>query len=300
MALDIAVEVEIEPSEDGYRVRQGNTLVEAGTSAELADTPETALVGLILDELGAPPVEVRVTSGSPRGGGLGASSALAVATIAAGEAVLGKTATTAEARASLAQDLEARLMSVPTGCQDHFPALYGGVLELQLEPGGLKVRQIKTDLEALAESLLVVYSGQTHFSAGHNWRVIRNRFEADKTTIRCFDGIRDVAAEIVVALEGGRLQEVGELMSREWGWRRQLAEGVSTPKIEELLGGAVAAGAWGGKACGAGGGGCLAILCPRDARSDVENAVTLGGGQILPARPANEPLLVRSLDGSIR
>jgi D-glycero-alpha-D-manno-heptose-7-phosphate kinase len=146
--------------------------------------------------------------------------------------------------------------------------------------------------------MLVIYTGQSHFSAGHNWRVIRNRLEGDRETIRCFDGIRDASQGIVELLEQGDLAAVGELMNEEWSWRRRLAEGISTPKIEELLAVAKDAGAWGGKACGAGGGGCLIVLCPRSSRQEVREAVVGLDAQVLDAGPASEPLLVRPLDSS--
>ena len=77
------------------------------------------------------------------------------------------------------ENIEARLMELPTGCQDHFPALLGGVLEIRHEPGGEQVRHLAVDLAALGRSLLVVYTGQSHFSAGSNWRMIRRRLESD-------------------------------------------------------------------------------------------------------------------------
>jgi len=295
VALDLAVEVEMSLTESLYRIHQGGSLVEARTAAELAATEEGALIGLIAAELNLPPVEVRVQSASPRGGGLGASSALTVAVIAAGEVVCGGGESPVEARAALARDLEAQLMSLPTGRQDHFAALLGGVLEIRHQPGGEQVRRLEIDPGHLKESLLVVYTGQSHFSAGHNWRIIRRRLEADSTTIRCFDGIRDAAQGIVDALERADLARAGELMGEEWSWRRRLAEGVSTPKIEELLEAASDAGAWGGKACGAGGGGCIVLLCPPAVRSDVERAVAERGGQVLDTDPASGSLSVTTM-----
>lgn len=299
VALDLAVEIEMFPSPDLYRVRQGNALVETRTAAELAATDEAALVGLILDQMGVPPVDVTIDSASPRGGGLGGSSALAVAAIASAEVVCGRPESSPQARAALARDLEARLMGLPTGRQDHFPAQLGGVLEVLHEPGGEQIRPLATDLSALAETLLIAYSGQSHFSAGQNWSVIRNRFDAEPETIRCLDGIRDVAKGVASALEGQRLSEVGELMSQEWSWRRRLADGISTDKIEDILTTARRAGAWGGKVCGAGGGGCLVVLCPSTAREQVAAAVKAAGAEVLTAGLATAPLEVRRLAGTL-
>lgn len=81
-------------------------------------------------------------------------------------------------------------------------------------------------------------------------------------------------------------------MSREWSFRRRLAEGISTPLLEDLIERALALGAWGGKACGAGGGGCLAFLCPPEKKGAIAEGLEELGGKVLPARPTGEPLAV--------
>ncbi|HXO20971.1 MAG TPA: hypothetical protein VOA87_13735, partial [Thermoanaerobaculia bacterium] len=251
-----------------------------------------ALVGTLAASLDLPPIEVELASDSPRGGGLGASSALVVGFLAAAEEELDLPRSSAAQKVHLAHDLEARLMGLPTGIQDHYPALLGGALEILHRPGGERVRQIDADLPRLGASLLVVYSGQSHFSAGNNWQVIRRRLEGEAEITELFAGIALVASEVPAALEAGDLPRVGELMSREWSLRRRLAPGVSTPMLEELLRLALAGGAWGGKACGAGGGGCLALLCPEEKRGEIAVRLEAAGGQVLPARPTAEPILV--------
>jgi D-glycero-alpha-D-manno-heptose-7-phosphate kinase len=141
VAIDLAVEVELASSPDSYVVIQGEAMVEADSAGGLVVSEGSALVGLIVSELELPPVEIRIRSASPRGGGLGASSALAVALIAAGESYLGRPASAAVERSALARDLEARLMGLPTGKQDHYPALLGGVLEIEHRAGGERVRR---------------------------------------------------------------------------------------------------------------------------------------------------------------
>ena len=85
-------------------------------------------------------------------------------------------------------------------------------------------------------------------------------------------------------------------MSQEWFWRRQLAEGISTPAIEDLLEVAKSSGAWGGKVCGAGGGGSVVLLCPSDRRQEIAEILTAQGGQVLPAGPVAEALKVEVLE----
>jgi D-glycero-alpha-D-manno-heptose-7-phosphate kinase len=292
VAIDLAARVRLRRSPGGYVVRQGDGEIRAGSIAELAANPDGALVAVVAEAFGLPPVEVELSSDSPRGGGLGGSSALTVALIAAAEEELGLPLSAPRERAHLARDLEARLMSLPTGMQDHYPGLLGGALEILQAPGGERVRRLEVDLERLGDNLLVVYSGASHFSAGNNWQVVRRRLDGEAEVTDLFRGIAEAAAELAPALEAGDLRRVGELMSLEWSHRRRLAEGVSTPLLESLIGRALLLGAWGGKACGAGGGGCLAFLCPPARRSSVAEGLEALGGKVLAARPTGEPLRV--------
>lgn len=290
VAVDVAVTVSLQPLPGGYRVIQGESVVEAGSVEELARQPDSALLGVAAAALDLPPFEVFLASESPRGGGLGGSSAILIAFLAAAEAAFDRPRLPPDRQVALAHDLEARLMGLPTGIQDHYPAILGGALEIRPQPGGERVRRLTVDLSALGDSLLVVYSGQSHFSAGNNWQIVRRRLEKDPEVTAHFEGIAAAAADLVPALEAGDLPRVGELMSREWSHRRCLAEGISTPVLEELLRAAAEAGAWGGKACGAGGGGCLAILVPPDRRSAVAAALESAGGKVLRARPTGAGL----------
>jgi D-glycero-alpha-D-manno-heptose-7-phosphate kinase len=296
VALDLAVEVTLSPRERGYALRIGDSRIEASSAAELARNAEAALPGVVASALELPPVDIAIESASPRGGGLGASSAVTVALIAAADRLAGRPAREPAATARLARDLEARLMELPTGTQDHYPALLGGALTIVFAPGGEKPRRLDVDLDALDRHLLLAYTGQSHFSAATNWQIIRRCLEGDAEVRGLLQGIADVAAKLPAALESADWPLVGNLVAREWQLRRQLAEGVSVPAVERLLDAASAAGAWGGKACGAGGGGCVAILLSPSARADVERAVMAAGGTLVRAKPIATGLEVSESD----
>ena len=290
LAIDVEVEVGLEPRDRGYAVHQGDSRVEVEEVGQLVERSETSLIGVLAEELDLPPVTVRLDSGSPRGGGLGASSAMAVAFLAAGQELLGIADGAPERspshRAHLARDLEARLMELPTGAQDHYPALLGGALEIVHSPGVEGVRRLDVDLDALADCLLVFFTGISHFSAGQNWQVIRRRLEGDPEVRGLFTGIARVAQELPETLELGEFSAVGELVGREWGFRRHLADGITTPELDNLLDTARSLGAWGGKACGAGGGGCVVVLTPPERRDLLAERLVQTGVERLSARPS--------------
>lgn len=292
VAIDLEVKVELMRRDAGYVVRLGDSEHRAEGLNELLEGSDTALFAVIAQAVELPPVEACLSSSSPRGGGLGASSAIGAALIAASERLLGRTERSALERAVLGRDLEARLMGLPTGLQDHLPPLLGGALEIIYQPGGDRVRRLDADLERLARSLTIVYTGRSHLSGETNWQVVRRRLDGDERTNELFSRICEVSIAMVSALEAGDLKRVGGLVSNEWSCRRQLADGVSTPEIERILAVAQAAGAWGGKAGGAGGGGCVALMHPEDLREAVEHAVEEAGGKTVATRPTAEGLKI--------
>ncbi len=297
VAVEVPVEIGLRRIDSGYRVElDDGTVVEAASTGALIEDPRTDLVGWILEERHAPATEVKLSSASPRGGGLGGSSAIAVALIAALDTLDGRASLPVESIASVARDLEARLMSLPTGRQDHYPPLLGGALEILYRAGGEEVRSLDCDLETLGRSLVVAYTGRSHFSAASNWGVVRRRLDGDAESIRLFDGICEAAREAAAALEAGDLPRLGAAMASEWSFRRRLAEGVDTPEIASLLARSAQAGAWGGKATGAGGGGCIAVLTPPAARGAVEEALSAGGATVLEAPPRASALEISLLD----
>ena len=286
VALDLAVEVRLESRRQGFIVTQNGERLEVERLEDLAAAPGGALVGAVALSEGLPPFAIDIASASPRGGGLGASSALAVALLAAAEMQLhGAPTRSPGERAAGARDLEARLMGLPTGLQDHYPAQLGGVLQISHEPGGERITSLPVDLGALGEHLVVGFTGQSHFSAGANWLVVRRRLEADPFIVERLQEICDVALQLPSALRDGDWAQVGRLVGAEWAARRQLSGEISTPGIEALLESARSLGAWGGKACGAGGGGSVLVLAPAERREAIAAAWREQGTQILPARP---------------
>src|SRR5437868_6234133 len=81
-------------------------------------------------------LQIDTNSESPAGAGISGSSALMIATTAALARLTGRKLSREEMRI-LAQNIEAQIIRVPTGCQDYYPALYGGISAVHLDPDGI-------------------------------------------------------------------------------------------------------------------------------------------------------------------
>ena len=297
VALDLPVTATIAPSAYGFRVRSEELgRLEFPNLTEMIEDTRTALFGHLAESLDLPPFELEVESGSPRGGGLGASSAIGVAMIRAADRWSGRADRTPEETVRLARDVEARLMGWPTGIQDHYPPLLGGALAIEYRPGGEVVRRLDVDLESLGRHLLLVYSGHAHLSGETNWGVVRGVLDRQPGTLDRFRRIAEVAAELPEALEASDWARVGRLVDREWAQRRELAEGVSVPVVERVLDTARSLGAWGGKAGGAGGGGTVALIVPEERREEIAAALVAEGVEPLQAPPTEEALRLETID----
>ena len=269
------------------------------TLQQLAADPKAQLIRRVLEHFHhVTGVRIVTRTDAPRGSGLGGSSALTI-TLVRALAELTSEPIEGVQLVELVRDLETRLLGVPAGIQDYYPAVFGGLAALHLNPGTVIRHPISLPVGELAEHMLLHYTGIAHFSGTNNWQLYKKHVEAKKKIIRGFDAIADSAAEMEKSLESGNLEAAGAALTHEWRNRKALIEGISTPEIDAAIDAAVAAGAWGGKVCGAGGGGCIVFLMPPDKRETVRRALASQPGRVLDAVPVANGLMVeRSDDGS--
>jgi D-glycero-alpha-D-manno-heptose-7-phosphate kinase len=239
------------------------------------------LLARLVRHFGARGLELRTRSESPVGAGIGGSSALTIA-VAAALARWTDRALVDDELLAVAMNIEAQVLGVPTGVQDYRPAFYGGVSRVEMDAAGVRRRALRVDLDDLGQRVVVAYTGASRNSGINNWDVMARRINGDPAVIEAFDGIRDEAAGLALALEAGRWADVAGHVAREWHHRKHLAPGVTTPEIDQLLSRATAAGAVAGKVCGAGGGGCLFCLVDPARRDEVADALSAAGATVLP------------------
>jgi len=263
----------------------------AGKPAELLADPRAALVGALLEAMEIDePLEIELRSEIPFGSGLGGSSALAVCLMGALEK-WSRCDLAGGDRVAFVRDVETRVLVKPAGVQDYYPPLEGGAHVIAFPPGHTAAKRLPVKAEDWARHLIVLDSGAAHSSGMNNWEIYRARMEGDGAVAGRLDEIRSAAVDMADALVKEDFAAMGKALRREWNARRRLAPVVSTPLIDHAIASAVDAGAWGGKACGAGGGGCVVFLSPEDRRDSVAKELgNLGEGRVLEIRVVNEGL----------
>jgi D-glycero-alpha-D-manno-heptose-7-phosphate kinase len=231
-------------------------------------------------------------SEAPAGAGISGSSSLIITISSAMNRLLNKGYHIEQIR-ELSQNIEAQIIRVPTGCQDYYPAMYGGVNAIELRPDGIHRQEIPVDPEELNARTVLAYTGLPRNSGINNWEVTKAHIDGDRRVHRNFDRIAAIAHAMRGALGKGDWDEAGRLLREEWSHRRKNAPGISTPLIETLVAATRRAGALGAKVCGAGGGGCVLFLVDRGAKERVARIIEREGAVILPVRVASQGVRVR-------
>ena len=222
-------------------------------------------------------------SEAPSGAGIGGSSAMAVAICAALDRLTGA-GLRREDWIHISRDVEAIVIRVPTGTQDHYPPAFGGATAIVLAPGGERREVLGCDLDDLERRLMLCYTGKPRQHGINNWEVFKRHIDGDRRVSQNLEKISIIAQEVRDALERNDWNEVGRLMREEWNFRRRNLRTISTPRIDKVISSARRQGALAGKVCGAGGGGCVTLVIDPDARARVEAAVAAAGAKLLPLR----------------
>src|SRR6266536_1578837 len=238
-------------------------------------------------------LRVETNSQSPAGAGISGSSALMIATTAALARFTGRELDAEEMRV-LAQNIEAQIIRVPTGCQDYYPALYGGVSAIHLGPDGIRRAAVPVAPEEIEMRFVLVYTGVPRQSGINNWEVFKSHINGDERVFSNFEEIAAIARDMHQALLRHDWEDVARLLREEWKLRRSNAPGIATPLIDKLIAVAGKNGGRAAKVCGAGGGGCVLFMVEEGATESVAHAVAQAGGRILPLKVAREGLRIET------
>jgi D-glycero-alpha-D-manno-heptose-7-phosphate kinase len=215
-------------------------------------------------------LEIHYDSDLPARSGLGSSSAFTVGLLHALNALHGRMMKKSELGREAIR-IEQDVMKEAVGCQDQLWAAYGGFNRIAFSPSSdFEVTPIilrPERREELRQSMLMFFTGFSRYASDIAQRQIANVPHRSRQ-LQAMYAMVDNALE-VLRNERRPIRELGELLHDSWRFKRELADNVSTPEVDEIYEAGRAAGAVGGKLLGAGGGGFMVFLVEPEKRQSV-------------------------------
>jgi D-glycero-alpha-D-manno-heptose-7-phosphate kinase len=211
-------------------------------------------------------LDISIMSDLPARSGLGSSSTFVVGFLNLVAALRGRCPTKLDL-ARQAVFAERELLGENVGVQDQHHAAFGGLNRFDFEPGRVRLSPVPmtaTCLDALTGSLLLLHTGITRFaSATLDEQMARTRAGSVDRDLSHLLLLVDQATEVLTGNDPERmLATFGAMLHEGWETKKRLSSRISNPAIDALYDAARAAGALGGKLCGAGSGGFLLVVVP--------------------------------------
>lgn len=199
------------------------------------------------------------------GSGLGSSSTVTVGLLNALYNYKG-VSITPERLACEACEIEINVLKKPIGKQDQYIAAYGGVKKIIFNADeSVTIEEVLTnpiDRIRLCSNILLHFTKITRNAD----KILIQQKENNKTEFLI--KIANLVPRLEESFNLNKLDELGNLLQINWDLKKELAEGISVPEIEEMITIAKQNGATGYKIAGAGGGGFLMSYVPRDKQDD--------------------------------
>lgn len=208
------------------------------------------------------------------GSGLGSSSALVVGVMLALATFVGdKTYSNPKKLAESAFRFESEILKHPVGKQDHYSAAFGGLNKFIFSNDLTECTKIQVNkkcLQDLNENLHLFYTGIDRISSS----ILESQKTQAPLSKNHYVNLNNLAIELSNDLDKNIVTNLGQVLTKGWNIKKNLAHGISNSKIDTWLQKAAIAGAQGGKICGAGGGGFLLLYIQAEKVKSVRNALS--------------------------
>lgn len=214
-------------------------------------------------------VHLETDSLAPAGSGLGGSSALAIAICGVLNQLSGNLRGPDDL-IGIVRDIEAQVLGIPTGVQDAYAAVYGGLTGWRFGVNEVQRLTYSIPLSELQNRILLFFSGMPRNSGINNWQVFKSRMDGDSAVREQLEAIRAESYHVHEGLKNSDWDTVFHGVNQEWQARKKLAPSITTEEVENLMRFGRERGVKAGKVCGAGGGGCLFLMMDPDRRKAIE------------------------------
>ena len=213
--------------------------------------------------------ELITTIDVPTGSGLGTSSTIVISVLGAFVEWL-KLPLGEYDIAQIAVNIERYELEMAGGKQDQYAATFGGFNFMEFYKDNRVIvnpLRLKNSVIRDLNCHLLLFYTQTKRSSSKIIEVQKRNFKSGVSQV--IDASKELkvqATKMKEALLLGNLEKVGDLLSIGWENKKKLAEGISSPQLENIYKVAITAGAIGGKISGAGGGGFMIFYCPNNTK----------------------------------
>ena len=241
----------------------------SGLSPDAAPWPAGITLRGMLEQFGGG-IELTTLAAIPKGSGLGTSSIMGAAIVAAVQRVMGRTRTQQE----LFHDVLRLEQALTTGggWQDQIGGAVDGVKVIATEPGlvpDATLQYVPSDVldpRRNEGQTLLYYTGITRLARDILHQVVGRYLDRDRVAMDTLTRLRGVVAHVADAMARKDLPAFGRLVDVVWELNKRLDPGSTNDEVEALLA-RVRPYIHGAKLLGAGGGGFLLMVCksPRDA-----------------------------------
>lgn len=220
-------------------------------------------------------VEITTLADIPsEGSGLGSSSSITVGLLNSMYAYVGEQVT-AERLAREACEIEISILKKPIGKQDQYIAAYGGLREITFcKDGSVEINKINISNGKklqFGSNMLLFYTNITRKSES----ILAQQMEDIPEKLDVLGKLKSHVQVVKNILENGLpLDEFGDILNDTWTEKRKLNDKISSYMIDDMYKRAISAGALGGKISGAGGGGFLLLIVPREKQNSVRKELS--------------------------
>jgi len=228
-------------------------------------------------------IEIITRSNAPAGSGLGTSAAMGVALTGALNKLSDVSLLPYEF-GEIASSIEIHELKISSGKQDHYASAMGGFNFMEFFGENVRVSNLQLPIDTLCElekNLVLCYTGKSRLSSNVHLNVIDRYLNRHHETLEALKNLKQIALEMKNMLLKGDLSSFGQLLIENWENQKRLHPSVTNPQIDSLFDMVLNHGAIGGKACGAGGGGCLVFFCLPDKEHLVRRKLEESGVTII-------------------
>lgn len=225
-------------------------------------------------------LDLYVRSDFPVGSGLGGSSAVTTAIVAAFNELRLDRWTTYEI-AEVCFQAERLYFGVAGGWQDQYASAFGGFNLIEFDGSRNLVHPIRLEesiVNELEECLILCDTGMSHESSTIH-KAQRVDFESGQKAAELRNAV-DLCRKMHHHLIRGELPEFGRALHAAWQLKRGFSSSVSNKHVDDIYAAAVTAGALGGKLLGAGGGGFFLFFVQPRFRKTVTESLKKNGCRI--------------------